>query len=210
MPNVKDNKTKHDLSELYNAPIVWLGVTCFVNEISKYTAAVHAINEIKEDAAKEAWPNNEYLELADEAIWRQLISNITKVFDNDNTCRHDNCSLKMLKNLCIEDKDKFPDGEMDLLLQALEVLYKNFDSTISVEIRNKNVAHHDLIDLFTGEIKYINFSDVESLVEETIDLISKIGEKLFLPFVFPPIPSLTEKFKTALLELIKAVDRPHE
>lgn len=205
MTDANDNVTS-----LREANIVLLGIKVFVHEISEYLSAVKAVGEIQKDIGKEEWTENIYLVLAEDAIWRQLISSITKVFDNDKTGKYYNCSLKLLKELCLEEKKQriFPKGKDDSLMRAIDSLYDKYNSIVSLHVRNKKVAHHDLNSLFSSSVPYILFSDVEDLVNETIDLISKIGERLWVvPLEFPPV--LSENYKEAILKLINDGEKPY-
>ncbi|MEN6471473.1 MAG: hypothetical protein ABFC62_08400 [Clostridiaceae bacterium] len=186
-----------------DADVVWIGLKVFVHEMGKYLAAVKAVGEIQQGIGKKILIENEYLVLAEEAIWRQLVLNITKFFDTEKTGKYYNCSLKMLKTLCLEEKNlnKFPKGQDDPLIRAIDTMYDKYNSTITLYVRNKKVAHHDLNDLFSPSIPYILFSDIEELVNESTDLVYKIGIKLWgIPLEYPSISA--ENYKEAILRLI--------
>lgn len=85
---------------------VLFGITFFLNEIVSYTAAVKAIGEIRETNSYSEWQNNIFLLLAEESIWRELVSNLTKIFDSKSTYGHSNLSIDKLKDLCLLDDNK--------------------------------------------------------------------------------------------------------
>lgn len=193
MTNTNDNR---------DVDTIWFAIRVFVHEISKYLAAVKAVAEIQKDVGKEKWTDNKYLNIAEDAIWRQLLLDITKLFDKEKTGKHNNCSLKTLKAICLEEKSHvFPKGNDDLLMRLIDFLYAKYERIVSSEIRNKKVAHYDLSAIYTLSKPYIVFTDIEELISQTTIVIRLIGVRLWgIPLEYPPV--LAEKYKEAILNLI--------
>ena len=171
----------NSVTTLRDAKIAWFGLKVFAHEIGNYLAAVKAVGVIQKGTGKEIWTENKYLVLSEQAIWRQLVLDITKLFDTEKTGKYDNCSLKMIKALCLEEKYLylFPKGQDDPLIQAIDKMYDKYISTTTLHVRNKKIAHHDLNEIFLSNIPCLLFSDIEELANETIQLIYKIGIRLW-------------------------------
>lgn len=158
----------------YNEPhIVWYGIVSLFQFALKYAAALRAYGEVYGDKGS----GNVYIDLSQEAIWRQLLSEISKIYDKKSTWDFDNCSMKQLYHACC-NHPRFPDGESDVLLKQINRLYERYESLLSKKLRDKKLAHYDLEAVFVLESPYIPFDDIERFIVDTGSILSKIGVRL--------------------------------
>lgn len=158
----------------YNEPhIVWYGIVSLFQFAQKYAAALRAYGEVYGD--KES--GNVYIDLSQEVIWRQLLSEISKIYDKKSTCDFDNCSMKQLYHACC-NHPRFPDGESDVLLKQINRLYERYESLLSKTLRDKKLAHYDLEAVFALESPYVPFDGIERFIVDTGSILSKIGNRL--------------------------------
>ena len=67
----------------YNEPhIVWYGIVSLFQFTQKYAAALRAYGEVYGDKGS----GNVYIDLSQEVIWRQLLSEISKIYDKEKDC----------------------------------------------------------------------------------------------------------------------------
>lgn len=155
----------------YNEPhIVWYGIVSLFQFTQKYAAALRAYGEVYGDKEQ----GNAFIDLAQEAIWRQLLSEISKIYDKESTCGPDNCSMKQLYHVCC-NHPRFPDRENDELLKQIDDLYESYKSLLSKKLRDKKLAHYDLETVFELKSTYILFDDIEQFIVDTESVLSKIG-----------------------------------
>lgn len=158
----------------YNEPhIVWYGIVSLFQFTQKYAAALRAYGEVYGDKEQ----GNAFIDLAQEAIWRQLLSEISKIYDKESTCGPDNCSMKQLYHVCC-NHPRFPDRENDELLKQIVDLYESYKSLLSKKLRDKKLAHYDLEAVFELKSTYILFDDIEQFIVDTESVLSKIGNRL--------------------------------
>ena len=189
----------------YNEPhIVWYGIVSLFQFAQKYAAALRAYGEVYGD--KES--GNVYIDLSQEVIWRQLLSEISKIYDKESTCGSDNCSMKLLYHLCCNNRH-FPDGESDVLLKQINSLYERYESLLSKGNRDKKVAHYDLEAVFALESLYIPFDGIERFIVDTGSILSKIGVRLLGGELSLQYQEFVKEYKDDLLSLsIKGA--PHD
>ena len=189
----------------YNEPhIVWYGIVSLFQFTQKYAAALRAYGEVYGD--KES--GNVYIDLSQEVIWRQLLSEISKIYDKKSTCDFDNCSTKQLYNVCCNNRH-FPEGESDVLLKQIDRLYERYESLLSKRIRNKKLAHYDLEAVFALESPYVPFDDIERFIVDTGSILSKIGVRLLGGELTFQYQEFVKEYKDDLLSLsIKGA--PHD
>lgn len=158
----------------YDEPhIVWYGIVSLFQFTQKYAAALRACGEVYGDNEQ----GNAFIDLAQEAIWRQLLSEISKIYDKESTCGSDNCSMKQLYHVCC-NHPRFPDRENDELLKQIDDLYERYKSLLSKKLRDKKLAHYDLEAVFELKSTYILFDDIEKFIVDTESVLSKIGNRL--------------------------------
>lgn len=186
---------------------VWFKITFFVTEIRKYTAAMGAIGKFDDNMLGNK--QNAYFELSITAVNHLLITEIAKLFDNESTCGHENCSIKRLKELCLKDENVaiFPEDDVKNPIKLIDKLYEKYETVISKKTPDEKIAHHDLSALSSNRIDYILFESIRELVEETSDLIIRIGVRLLCcELKFTPLLELTDKYEEAIKALI---DKPN-
>ena len=158
----------------YDEPhIVWYGIVSLFQFTQKYAAALRACGEVYGDNEQ----GNAFIDLAQEAIWRQLLSEISKIYDKESTCGSDNCSMKQLYHVCC-NHPRFPDRENDELLKQIDDLYERYKSLLSKKLREKKLAHYDLEAVFELKSPDILFDDIEQFIVDTESVLSKIGNRL--------------------------------
>lgn len=181
----------------YNEPhIVWYGIVSLFQFTQKYAAALRACGEVYGDNEQ----GNAFIDLAQEAIWRQLLSEISKIYDKESTCGSDNCSMKQLYHVCC-NHPRFPDRENDELLKQIDDLYESYKSLLSKKLRDKKLAHYDLEAVFELKSTYILFDDIEQFIVDTESVLLKIGNRLLGIAVGWRYQECVKKCKEDLLSL---------
>lgn len=185
------------MTEFSQAHIVWYGIVAFLTRIREYAAALKVLNEFCENL------QNSLLNTSKDAIEQQLLMDIAKIFDPAQYRKSENCSIHLLKNLCLKDSKHFPDGEQDRLLLKIDELCLEYDKVISKNLRNKKIAHHDLESMFNDSFSQVNFEDLVVLIENYSTILSEIGERLLGGELnFPTISSLEKAYKDSLNDLM--------
>ena len=189
----------------YNEPhIVWYGIVSLFQFAQKYAAALRAYGEVYGDKKS----GNVYIDLSQEVIWRQLLSEISKIYDKESTCGFDNCSMKQLYHVCC-NHPRFPDRENDELLKQIDDLYESYKSLLSKTLRDKKLAHYDLEAVFALESPYVPFDDIERFIVDTGSILSKIGVRLLGGELSFQYQEFVKEYKDDLLSLsIKGA--PHD
>lgn len=178
------------------ADTVWLGVANLVTKIMQETGALKAYSMCCQET------NNEFLKIAEDTIYRQLLMDISKFFDRPTIAGNMNCSIPQLRKMCLRETSKFVEGENDCLIKEIDDLIKLFEDVISKELRNKKLAHFDLEELFAFNQHFIIFGDVENLVVKLGNVISEVGARLMLVEVnYPTIDAYARAYCKAIEEL---------
>lgn len=181
----------------YNEPhIVWYGIVSLFQFAQKYAAALRAYGEVYGDKKS----GNVYIDLSQEVIWRQLLSEISKIYDKESTCDLDNCSMKQLYHVCC-NHPRFPDRENDELLKQIDDLYESYKSLLSKTLRDKKLAHYDLEAVFALESPYVPFDDIERFIVDTGSILSKIGVRLLGGELTFQYQEFVKEYKDDLLSL---------
>ena len=181
----------------YNEPhIVWYGIVSLFQFTQKYAAALRAYGEVCGDKEQ----GNAFIDLAQEAIWRQLLSEISKIYDKESTCGSDNCSMKQLYHVCC-NHPRFPDRENDELLKQIDDLYESYKSLLSKTLRDKKLAHYDLEAVFALESPYVPFDGIERFIVDTGSILSKIGVRLLGGELSLQYQEFVKAYKEDLLSL---------
>lgn len=188
----------------YDQPeILCLPLTVFITEIREQAAAIRAYDNTFLDRVTD----NVFLQRAYTSMWRELLSEISRTFDNANTGSNENCTISRLKDLCLKEQytKLFPDGEKDNLLQALDEVLESYRQLPIRTSRNKQLSHHDIKQLFEGEAIAISLEQVEGLIANTTDIFAKIYTRLcceVFDITFPDYDVLVETFERELKQLV--------
>ncbi len=184
-------------NSVYNEPhIIWMAIITLFQFAQKYTAALKAYGNVyKDDGAQ-----NAYIDVAQEALWRQLMSELSKIYDRESTCGSDNCSIQQLRQCCLNHATAMH-GKSSELIAQLDALCKRYESLFSRELRNKKLAHYDLKAVFSQEPPPIPFDDVEQFINETAHTLQQIGDYLLGVEVNFGYDELVKNFQASLLKL---------
>lgn len=185
------------MTEFSQAQIVWYGITAFITRIREYIAVLKVLNEYCEDL------ENILLSTSRAAIEQQLLLDIAKIFDPAQYRKSENCSIHLLKELCLKDSKHFPNREQDQLIVKIDELCLEYDKVISKNLRNKKIAHHDLESMFNDTFPQVSFKDLVALIENYSAILSKIGERILGgELSLPTIPSLEKAYRDSLNDLM--------
>ena len=175
----------------------------FVKEVNEQAAAIRAYCNVFSDQEC----NNVYINRANDAIWRELLSEIARIFDSAGEGTNKNCTLLRLKLLCLSEPYSalFPGGAKDNLIQSLDDLFVRYNQLPIKKSRRKQLAHHDLKQVIGGECIEISFEQVENLVKNTTEVFSKIYTRFSLgvfEISFPDYKILVECFERDIKNLL--------
>lgn len=176
-------------------------LSVFVSEMRRMSAALRAHQNIM---SKEDNPNC-FLDIAHDAICRELLSEIAKIFDPGNDRSNENCSLLRLKNECLKDSyvDLFPAGKNDTYVKLIDIAYQRYGKLPVKKSRNNQLSHHDMKQTFGDEPIVIFFDEIEKLVFLITEILSVIYEHInFAELTFPPYDYLVKSYEHALKSLV--------
>ena len=120
-----------DMPDFKSPEFVSLGLVSLFQFAQKYTAALKAYGEIFGDEGAE----NAFIDTSHEALWRQLMSELSKIYDRAQICGSDNLSINMLRNLCLEHPC-FTKEENNATILALDGLQTRYEELLSKNLRN--------------------------------------------------------------------------
>ena len=157
-------------NSVYNEPhIIWGTIITLFQFVPKYAAALKAYGNVyKDDGAQ-----NAYIDVAQEALWRQLMSELSKIYDRESTCGSDNCSIRQLSHCCLNHATAMH-GKSSELIAQLDALCERYEALFSKELRNKKLAHYDLVAVFSQEPPPIVFDDVEQFINDTAHTLQHV------------------------------------
>lgn len=190
--------SKYDTPEL-----ICTAISTFIVEIREQMAAIRAYDNV--------WDSNEcqnvFLQRTYESTWRELLSELTNVFDKSCTGLNENCTLVRLRELCLSDRylELFSKGDGNDLIQSLDEVFRYFEQLPLRKIRNKQLSHHDMKQLFEGECIQISLEQIEKLVLDTTDVFAKIYTQFhhgWVEVTFADYNMLVRSFENALIQLI--------
>lgn len=189
----------------YNTPDnVCEALSTFIIEIREQTAALRAYDNI--------FQNNPcssiFMQRAYDSIWRELLSEIARIFDKANTGSNENCTFLRLKELCLSEQYSFlfPNKGQNELLQCLENIIKQYNQLPILKSRKKQLAHHDLQQVIDGECIEISLEQIERLIENFTDVFAKIRTRFYLgvfEVTFINYNTLVEQFEEDIKKLIE-------
>ena len=175
----------------------WMNLAVLFNFVRHYAAALKAYGEIY----KGEQSGNDFIDISQEALTRQLLSELSKIYDKESSCGRDNCSIKQLRKMIsmhteISNKDKTK------FLRQIDELQKSYEFLLPSDVRNKKLAHYDLKSIHTQlGPSYISIKDVERIIRDTDKLFVDIGLSIFAGEVVFPYESLILKYKKSLFEI---------
>ena len=179
-------------------------LTTFVIEIREQVAAIRAYDNVFQNTPC----NNVFIQRAYESIWRELLSEIARIFDKANTGSYENCTLLRLKDLCRDEKYSvlFPGNEKNNLLQSLEKVIEQYNQLPIITSRRKQLAHHDLEQVIDGKCIEISLEQIEQLVEDVTSIFAKIRTRFYLgiyEITFAKYDILVEKYENDIRKLLR-------
>lgn len=175
---------------------IWLDINVFNSEVRNCLATLIAIQRYKNNKGRDV-NDNEFLALCEDSVWRYLSMEIVKIFDKDVTCGNENCSFEMFKKAL---------DELDLDTVALQdnitTLCEKEKALFPKELRNKKMAHHDLIDVNAMKLSIVQLKEVEELVEAIANVLSQVGEAITLiKYPVASIEELAQKYEKAINDM---------
>lgn len=189
----------------YNTPEnVCFALSVFVTEIREYSAAMRAYDNIFQNKPSD----NVFMQRSYDALWRELLSEIAKIFDSAGKDDNRNCSLLRLKELCLDKNYAFlfPNGENDTLVQLLDLLLRKYNQLPIKQSRRKQLAHHDLKQTIGGKCIAISLEEIENLITDITDVFTKIYMRFCLGCVdisFPDYTILVERYERDIRRLVE-------
>ena len=173
----------------------------FVKEVNEQAAAIRAYCNVFSDQEC----NNVYINRANDAIWRELVSDLARIFDNSRTLSDENCTLSRLKEVCLEAGDVFLDGNEDKLLLEIDRICDDYKNMPIKKARNKQLSHHDIKQLSKPDGIEISLDEVEKLISDTTSFFEKIYSRVnygWIDLSFPDYATLVKSFENALHKVI--------
>jgi len=177
-------------------------LTVFICEAREQVAAIRAYTNVYTDVEC----SNIFLKRAHDSIWRELLSEVARIFDRSETFGDENCTLLRLRAVCLEEQNLpyFPDGTKDGLIRDLDVVIAHFNDSPVKKSRNKQLAHHDMKKIFDGKCIEISLDELEKLIDDTTVVFSKLYTRFLLGLIevtFPNYDTLVEIFENDLRKL---------
>lgn len=189
----------------YNTPEnVCFALSVFITEIREYAAAMRAYDNTFQNKPCD----NLFMQRSYDALWRELLSEIAKIFDSAGKDKNENCTLLRLKELCLNKQYAFwfPNGEDDTLVQLLDSLFKKYNQLPIKKSRRKQLAHHDLNQTIVGKCIAISLEEIEKLIIDITDVFVKIYMRFYLDCVdisFPDYNILVDRYEMDIKRLVE-------
>ena len=147
------------MSKYANLEEICLALSVFIDEAKNQVAAIRACETIPEDKKEK----NIFLTTISEALWRELLTEIARMFDLSSHKGDENCSFLRLREECLESSF-FPCGEEDTLIKMIDSLISLYKALPIRNARNKQLGHHDIKQIFKGQPINISTDEVERIV----------------------------------------------
>ena len=165
-----------EIPEIYKA---WLGIYAILLKIKPLASAV-AMYEIV-DSGEVIIPEHVslYLSILEDSAEARLASEIAELFDAPEMKGRKNCSLKLLKRCCEENKEFFPCGAGDDLVERMNSLITEYKQSSIYLARNKQLAHHDLSQIFGDNPIVIELKKAFATVDRLYSIVVEVGVRLF-------------------------------
>ena len=204
MAEKKEKRHVDDNAQYDTIENICIALTAFIIEIREQAAALRAFDNIFQNQKC----NHIFLQRAYDSIWRELLSEIARIFDKANTGSSKNCTILRLKELCYSEKYSFlfSDDEKCNLLQSLEEVIEHYNQLPIAKSRKKQLAHHDLKQVTSGECIEFSIEQIEQLVEDISDVFAKIRTRFYFgvfEFSFTDYNVLVDQFEKDIRRLIE-------
>lgn len=154
-------------------PKIWIEINSLFSFSISYTAALKAYGLVFGDDQE-----NRFLSLAHESLWRQLMSEISKIYDRASTCGKENCSIERLEKAC-EESQFLSSERQEEFTENMGDMRKRYEMLFPRELRNKKLAHYDRAAIRKQIVDDYCFDDIELFVRDTASLLDKIGSAVF-------------------------------
>lgn len=156
--------------------VVCDSLTLFIGELRQKSAAIRAYINTYGNVGS----NNPYLRCADECIFRELLSELGRIFDKSSTFENENCSVHKLKELCLSEKYKhmFVEDHKDPLIILLDFTAYRYNNLSSINFRNKQLAHHDIKQIKEGNPVEIPFEKIEEIIIDLTKIFEQVITKI--------------------------------
>ena len=184
---------------------VLLGISAIYSRVLETTAAVGAYEIVATGEIELKESVSQYITVISSAAADRLMSEIATLFDTAGRDNQENCSLKLLRNMCLQDAEHFPLGENDEMMLRLDELFNDFNSSSLKKSRNKQLSHHDFHQILSGEQIVTVYEDEEVLVIKIGSILTDIIHR-YNNTIQPPFPNLGElkqQFRESLESLKK-------
>lgn len=177
-------------------PEIWIEISSLFSVSLGYTAALKAYGLVFGDDQE-----NRFLSLAHESLCRQLMSELSKIYDRASTCGKENCSIERLEKAC-EESLFLSSESRDKFTKSMEGMRKRYETLFSRDLRNKKLAHYDRAAICNQIVDDYCFDDIELFVKDTASLLDKIGSAIFpADITFVDYDGLVRDFENSLLLL---------
>lgn len=166
-----------DTSNIANSSVddVLFGMMAIVQQLNNEAGALKAYNDYSDTT------DNGFLRLSETCINRQLLMDLAKIFDDEAFRNKPNCSIKQLRAQCLAHKEHFSDDESDSVITSIDTLIDQYNSILPREIRNKRLAHFDLIIFLSMTQFEIPFQNIISILIGLNNLVINIASRIY-PF----------------------------
>lgn len=188
----------------YNTPDnLCFALETFIIEIREQSAALRAYDNVFQNKQCD----NSFFRRSYESIWRELLSEIARIFDKESTGSSENCTLLRLKELCLNEHNVFlfPSGGENDLLKTFDAVFESYKQLPIGKSRKKQLAHHDLKQVIAGKPIEISLEQIEQLIESVTDVFAKIYSRFNLEIFeasFTNYDVLVEKYEKDIRLLV--------
>lgn len=156
------------MSKYANLEEICFTLSVFLNELKKQAAALRICENMLKDEN-----GNMFLETTHDALWREMLTEISKNFDPSSNKEDENCSFLRLREECLSS-NLFPGGEKNELIKSIDLLIKRYELLPIKKSRNKQLSHHDMKQIFKNRPIEISMDDVESLIVEISNTLESV------------------------------------
>ncbi len=166
-----------DYSDFKYALEVWFALTQSLSKTQEklliLSAYINCSDKIDTDNITENFFN-----ITMQSLYESVIMDFARFFDKDVMGDNENCSMRQLKELCIQNKH-FSDNRDNVIkdLESIGIEYIDLIKRINY-LRDKHFAHNDLQDIFEYNIDYPTIGELIELEQMIHKSLSQISEKL--------------------------------